>query len=81
VLQPILNATMQQSARVRTELADYLKASPMLATPLGALAVGGITTWARDALRAKGDPWRRPPISRGWVRRPQGRVTFLGPEV
>jgi hypothetical protein len=31
VLQPILNATMQQSARVRTELADYLKASPELA--------------------------------------------------
>jgi hypothetical protein len=34
VLQPILNATMQQSARVRTELADYLKASPMLARHL-----------------------------------------------
>ena len=34
MLQPILNATMQQSARVRTELADYLKASPMLARHL-----------------------------------------------
>jgi hypothetical protein len=34
MLQPILNATMQRSARVRTELADYLKASPMLARHL-----------------------------------------------
>ena len=34
MLQPILNATMQQSARVRTELADYLKASLMLARHL-----------------------------------------------
>ena len=54
VLQPIFNMTMQQSARVGTELADYLKASPVLGSPLGALAVGGITTWAADALRAKG---------------------------
>jgi hypothetical protein len=30
-LQPILNAALAQSARVETELADFLKASPVLA--------------------------------------------------
>jgi hypothetical protein len=30
-LQPILNAAIEQSARVETELADFLKASPVLA--------------------------------------------------
>jgi hypothetical protein len=30
-LQPILNAAMQRSGAVETELADYLKASPVLA--------------------------------------------------
>jgi hypothetical protein len=30
-LQPILNAALEQSAWVETELADFLKASPVLA--------------------------------------------------
>jgi hypothetical protein len=30
-LQPILNAAIEQSFRVETELADFLKASPVLA--------------------------------------------------